>query len=133
MRRFGNLSAALLGLCGLLAVTPTSAEPDQKPTSRPRLDAIQLRHSMREEINRGLVGIVSEGTDYTVDLALSLAGEQNRLHILPIASAGALQNAKDVLFARGIDFAILQTDRSEEHTSELQSRQYLVCRLLLEK
>src|SRR3712207_8209331 len=28
---------------------------------------------------------------------------------------------------------LLVTDRSEEHTSELQSRQYLVCRLLLEK
>src|SRR3712207_8007566 len=27
----------------------------------------------------------------------------------------------------------LYSDRSEEHTSELQSRQYLVCRLLLEK
>src|SRR3712207_7321199 len=27
----------------------------------------------------------------------------------------------------------LLPDRSEEHTSELQSRQYLVCRLLLEK
>src|SRR3712207_6865242 len=27
----------------------------------------------------------------------------------------------------------LSTLRSEEHTSELQSRQYLVCRLLLEK
>src|SRR3712207_8233296 len=27
----------------------------------------------------------------------------------------------------------LLTRRSEEHTSELQSRQYLVCRLLLEK
>src|SRR3712207_8725245 len=26
-----------------------------------------------------------------------------------------------------------RTHRSEEHTSELQSRQYLVCRLLLEK
>src|SRR3712207_8268745 len=26
-----------------------------------------------------------------------------------------------------------QAERSEEHTSELQSRQYLVCRLLLEK
>src|SRR3712207_7872626 len=26
-----------------------------------------------------------------------------------------------------------QVERSEEHTSELQSRQYLVCRLLLEK
>src|SRR3712207_6988951 len=27
----------------------------------------------------------------------------------------------------------LEVGRSEEHTSELQSRQYLVCRLLLEK
>src|SRR3712207_7286757 len=33
--------------------------------------------------------------------------------------------------ARCLDLAIRQ--RSEEHTSELQSRQYLVCRLLLEK
>src|SRR5258707_11721544 len=32
-----------------------------------------------------------------------------------------------VLVIRGVDL------RSEEHTSELQSRQYLVCRLLLEK
>src|SRR5438445_9268017 len=29
--------------------------------------------------------------------------------------------------------AEMHRDRSEEHTSELQSRQYLVCRLLLEK
>src|SRR3712207_8744159 len=28
---------------------------------------------------------------------------------------------------------LLEQPRSEEHTSELQSRQYLVCRLLLEK
>src|SRR3712207_8565591 len=28
---------------------------------------------------------------------------------------------------------LVALDRSEEHTSELQSRQYLVCRLLLEK
>src|SRR3712207_8097693 len=34
----------------------------------------------------------------------------------------------------GTNGAILTlSDRSEEHTSELQSRQYLVCRLLLEK
>src|SRR3712207_8704868 len=34
------------------------------------------------------------------------------------------------------DAALVETDRSkrsEEHTSELQSRQYIVCRLLLEK
>src|SRR5947209_11275272 len=32
-----------------------------------------------------------------------------------------------------VDTAQLADLRSEEHTSELQSRQYLVCRLLLEK
>src|SRR3712207_7160175 len=31
------------------------------------------------------------------------------------------------------DQARVDGERSEEHTSELQSRQYLVCRLLLEK
>src|SRR3712207_8434031 len=36
-----------------------------------------------------------------------------------------------VRFAAAVD-ALLDA-RSEEHTSELQSRQYLVCRLLLEK
>src|SRR3712207_7283627 len=34
---------------------------------------------------------------------------------------------------RGTSFVPACTGRSEEHTSELQSRQYLVCRLLLEK
>src|SRR3712207_8365779 len=33
--------------------------------------------------------------------------------------------------AAAVEVAVV--DRSEEHTSELQSRQYLVCRLLLEK
>src|SRR3712207_9124513 len=33
----------------------------------------------------------------------------------------------------GIETTLIFHDRSEEHTSELQSRQYLVCRLLLEK
>src|SRR3712207_9500494 len=32
-----------------------------------------------------------------------------------------------------VDTVRAQAYRSEEHTSELQSRQYLVCRLLLEK
>src|SRR3712207_8829893 len=35
---------------------------------------------------------------------------------------------EDTVLTRAFDVA-----RSEEHTSELQSRQYLVCRLLLEK
>src|SRR3712207_8910642 len=41
----------------------------------------------------------------------------------------------DLGLGAGQQAALLQLEhpRSEEHTSELQSRQYLVCRLLLEK
>src|SRR3712207_8007747 len=40
---------------------------------------------------------------------------------------------QDVRLVFAPEHAIAFFGRSEEHTSELQSRQYLVCRLLLEK
>src|SRR3712207_8503029 len=53
----------------------------------------------------------------------------------------AQQQVVEIIKARSLNARILVLDeptaalaeRSEEHTSELQSRQYLVCRLLLEK
>src|SRR3712207_9477196 len=45
----------------------------------------------------------------------------------------ALPAVAFVVLALGIALTAMRTTRSEEHTSELQSRQYLVCRLLLEK
>src|SRR3712207_8288871 len=48
-------------------------------------------------------------------------------------AAGLLASAKDrAEHALAVD-SLVRALRSEEHTSELQSRQYLVCRLLLEK
>src|SRR3712207_8364524 len=44
-----------------------------------------------------------------------------------------LQFAADEVSSSVSTFRTFLTWRSEEHTSELQSRQYLVCRLLLEK
>src|SRR3712207_6215739 len=46
---------------------------------------------------------------------------------------GQLDDIQDLTKTLGISKADLHEARSEEHTSELQSRQYLVCRLLLEK
>src|SRR3712207_8745351 len=44
-------------------------------------------------------------------------------------------NSMSDLFHKDVPVEFIRRvfDRSEEHTSELQSRQYLVCRLLLEK
>src|SRR3712207_8940928 len=53
---------------------------------------------------------------------------------LPVlfAAVGLFLVVGDVGYARDLRRAPRMA-RSEEHTSELQSRQYLVCRLLLEK
>src|SRR3712207_6911942 len=63
-----------------------------------------------------------------VVLAARPAGQrQPALGGRPVAAAGGAAG-------RGADaLPVLAGQRSEEHTSELQSRQYLVCRLLLEK
>ena len=53
----------------------------------------------------------------------SLLSESKDLTTVPTMPAKPLVTAQ----------AIFILGRSEEHTSELQSRQYLVCRLLLEK
>src|SRR3712207_6962409 len=46
---------------------------------------------------------------------------------------GILYRARDVAACAWSSSRVAVASRSEEHTSELQSRQYLVCRLLLEK
>src|SRR3712207_8469365 len=56
------------------------------------------------------------------------------LYTTPI-KALSNQKYRDLRAVYGDEVGLLTGDvsRSEEHTSELQSRQYLVCRLLLEK
>jgi hypothetical protein len=111
MRRCANINRAVLtAFCALLATTPVWAEPPQddqfqtdqfqddqpQPKHKKRVvhrvdPAAQLRHQMRDKMNSGLVGIVSEGTDETVDMALALTAQAdpNRLRLLPIVGAGA--------------------------------------------
>src|SRR3712207_7638119 len=59
-------------------------------------------------------------------------------HVLEVAVAGQqrVEPAGDAQRQGGGELRLAHVEvdeRSEEHTSELQSRQYLVCRLLLEK
>src|SRR3712207_7419960 len=73
------------------------------------------------------------------------AGDAERVRELVAEQPDAVR-ARDsegvtpILYARyrnqtalAVELADAAAGRSEEHTSELQSRQYLVCRLLLEK
>src|SRR2546429_6785191 len=56
-----------------------------------------------------------------------------RARIRPQRRARTLSRADAARLVRGVRAVLAQAIRSEEHTSELQSRLHLVCRLLLEK
>src|SRR3712207_8989685 len=67
----------------------------------------------------------------------SFANSIERMPNLPLTSSRHYGTAPSTLPLSNC-FAVdtlgdAEMERSEEHTSELQSRQYLVCRLLLEK
>src|SRR3712207_8299669 len=61
-------------------------------------------------------------TWYPVGFGFGAPTRLSHTHLLPVARL-RWRSLRDTL----------SMTRSEEHTSELQSRQYLVCRLLLEK
>src|SRR3712207_8864088 len=68
----------------------------------------------------------------------TLGGEDGQADAAPLQLEGSRQRAARTdlrAFVGDLERALRGDGqpRSEEHTSELQSRQYLVCRLLLEK
>src|SRR3712207_8761585 len=80
----------------------------------------------------------------TLFRSLEAARRESRVPHAPAAAAGTHRATRiitdadlDEAEAEGSptarDLRLVDAPRSEEHTSELQSRQYLVCRLLLEK
>src|SRR3712207_6936105 len=96
--------------------------PNLPDTPETRLDMAAFQESARS-LDRG-IGAVLDAID-----AEGLT--ENTLVICTTDHGLAFPGAKATLYDRGLGVMLIL--RSDEHTSELQSRQYLVCRLLLEK
>src|SRR5207253_8190723 len=80
-------------------------------------------------------------TDFTLDMLIDQFGLQiqedsaflDGFMPVPISPLLRQELEENVPLARDISTEKARSERSEEHTSELQSRGHLVCRLLLEK
>src|SRR3712207_7649433 len=82
----------------------------------------------------GVIAFVTAGSVALVVLRADLLRARTRLESIVSREATFLyNNLLLVALTLTILWGVVYPIRSEEHTSELQSRQYLVCRLLLEK
>jgi uncharacterized protein len=66
------------------------------------------------KVNAGTVGVVSGGVDGTyIRIAADLAAvldDGDRLRVLPMIGKGSVANISDIMFLRGIDIGIVQSD-----------------------
>src|SRR3712207_8105256 len=97
----------------------------------PRSTLFPYTTLFRSHISSGRVGwnIV---TSWLAAAAKNYGDEGQVSHADRYARAEEFMQAVVGLWDSWADDAVVDDRRSEEHTSELQSRQYLVCRLLLE-
>src|SRR5258708_5599737 len=103
------------------APTDRRAEPGLRPIYPPRASSDGVRRQRELTAGFPLLEIVA-----VVAIVAMLAAV-----LLPLAPRGT---SRQRLAAYAVEAAaLLKVDRSEEHTSELQSPDHLVCRLLLEK
>ena len=109
-QRLGVLPALLLLFALALAFQPDAPAFAQTASQQNKKKASDLR----KQINRGTVGIISGGINGTYiriasDLA-SVLDDGNQLRVLPLIGKGSVQNIRDILYLRGIDIGIVQSD-----------------------
>src|SRR3712207_8507174 len=92
---------------------------------------MQLRSKSENKLVHLPVHIQTIGQYETSNHDRSDVGHRKRNSQTP--ASGGMESGNSRKKARGFGGVAAHGSRSEEHTSELQSRQYLVCRLLLEK
>src|SRR5207253_4222472 len=105
--------------------TPSSSPAAPSPRSFPTRRSSDLRDELRNFVAEK-IGAIAKPDDilFSADLPKTRSGKIMRRLLRDIAEGRALGDTTTLADPNV---------RSEEHTSELQSRGHLVCRLLLEK
>jgi TRAP-type uncharacterized transport system substrate-binding protein len=92
--------------------------------------------SVRDRVNAGTIGLAGgllEGAPirFATEIARA-ANDASDMHVLPIVTRGPTENVNDLLYLRGVDAAIINSDALEEYKSQVpQIQQRIACILNL--
>src|SRR6202022_1810610 len=127
--RLATLLIVSIALCGSSIAQSRRTQNDSRPPS-----AILAERQIRERLNAGTVGLAGgllEGAPihFATDIA-RVVNDSGAVHILPIVTSGPTENVNDLLYLRGIDAAIINSDSLEEYKSQVPQIQQRITYLL---
>src|SRR5712672_2031896 len=129
--RFVTRLAALLivsiALCGS-SLAQSRRTRDSQPS------VILAERQKRERLNAGtvcLAGVLLEGAPirFATEIA-RVVNDGGAVHVLPIVTRGPTENVNDLLYLRGVDTAIINSDSLEEYKSQVPQIQQRITYLL---
>jgi len=123
-----KITASMMSRSGLLAVTllavlmlPPHLAEAQEPTrsGRPGLSFA----AQQDKINANTVGLAAgqlEGAPLRLATEMArVVDDETSMHVLPIVTRGPTENVNSLLYLRGVDLAIINSDALEEYKIEL--------------
>src|SRR6266545_7925944 len=84
---------------------------------------VKAEAAIKERTNAwtvGLAGGLIEGAPlrFAAEIA-RVVNEEGKLHVLPIVTRGATENVNALLYLRGVDAAIINTDALDEYKAQM--------------
>jgi TRAP-type uncharacterized transport system substrate-binding protein len=129
---FARVAVVLLAL--FVLVDPTIAQP-RRALRDPRTPPVAPGESqIRDRLNAGTIGLAAgllEGAPihFATEIA-RVVNEGGDMQVLPIVTRGPTENVNDLLYLKGVDTAIINSDALEEYKSQVPQIQQRIAYIL---
>jgi NMT1-like family len=122
-------SIVTFAVCGSGLAQSRRTSRDAPPSS-----AISGEEQIRDRINAwtvGLAGGLLEGAPihFATEIA-RVVNDGGAMHVLPVVTSGPTENVNDLLYLKGIDMAIINSDSLEEYKSQVPQIQQRITYVL---
>src|SRR3982075_3837852 len=128
-KRLTAVGIVTFALCG-----SSIAQSNRTPRGSPPSSGISGEAQLRERLNAGTIGLAGgllEGAPirFATEIA-RVVNDGGAVHVLPIVTRGPTENVNDLLYLRGVDTAIINSDSLGEYKSQVPQIQQRITYLL---
>ena len=122
LMKFSTMASATMALAVLGLLLPANAQSLPRRETPPAA-ARKTDIAAKERINAWTVGLAGgfiEGAPLRLAAEIArVVNEEDKLHVIPIVTQGATENVNSLLYLRGVDAAIINTDALDEYKAQV--------------